>query len=97
MRRGESASFTCVFDNADRVQWFFEERGPIESDDERLVMDNGTLVVMRAEDKDKGFYSCHGLRADAAQVYAAELQIACKESFFLCDNSILYQNYIEKI
>lgn len=78
VRRYESASFSCVFDNVDTVQWFFEDKGPIESDDERTVLDNGTLVVLKAEDRHKGFYACHGLRADTAQVYAAELQIACK-------------------
>ncbi|XP_016839619.1 inactive tyrosine-protein kinase 7 isoform X2 [Nasonia vitripennis] len=76
VRRYEPASFSCVFDNADNVQWFFEDKGPIESDDERSILDNGTLVVLKAEDRHKGYYACHGLRADTVQVYAAELQIA---------------------
>lgn len=81
VKRGDSATFSCVFDNVDRVQWYFEDRGPLESDDERSVFDNGTLVVLRAEDRDRGVYSCHGVRADSAVIYTTELHIACDYSF----------------
>lgn len=76
---GDEASFGCVFENADRVQWYFEDRTqPIESDDEKTVHDNGTLVIHKVEDKDRGVYSCHGVKGDTAQVYTTELLIACE-------------------
>ncbi|XP_014204264.1 inactive tyrosine-protein kinase 7-like [Copidosoma floridanum] len=76
VRRGETASFGCAYDNADAIQWFHEDRGPLESDDERTILDNGTLLVVQPEDRDRGFYSCHGIKGDTVQSYAAELQIA---------------------
>ncbi|XP_014232108.1 inactive tyrosine-protein kinase 7-like [Trichogramma pretiosum] len=76
VRRGEPASFSCVFENVDNIQWFLEDKGPLETDDERIVMDNGTLLIMRVHDGHKGYYTCHGIRADTAQIYGAELQIA---------------------
>jgi PTK7 protein tyrosine kinase 7 len=77
-RRGESASFSCVYDNADSLSWYYEDKGPIESDDERTILGNGTLLIHRADERSKGFYSCHGEKSGNVQVYAAELEIACE-------------------
>ncbi|XP_015603298.1 inactive tyrosine-protein kinase 7 [Cephus cinctus] len=75
-KRGEPAIFHCEYEDADAVQWFFKDIGPLESDEERIIFDNGTLVLQAAEHRDQGFYSCHGLRGDTVQIYSAELQIA---------------------
>lgn len=77
-KRGEPAVLHCVFEDADSVQWFFKDIGPLETDDERTVLENGTLMIRSAEHRDQGFYSCHGERGGAAIVYTIELQIACK-------------------
>ncbi|XP_012277648.1 tyrosine-protein kinase-like otk isoform X2 [Orussus abietinus] len=76
VKRGEPAVMHCTYEDADVVQWFFKDIGPLESDDEKVIYENGTLVIKEAEHKDQGFYSCHGLKGETIQVYSAELQIA---------------------
>ncbi|KAG7201881.1 hypothetical protein KM043_004596 [Ampulex compressa] len=75
-KRGEPAALHCLFEDADVVQWFFKDIGPLESDEERTILENGTLLIRAAEPRDQGFYSCHGQRADTTQSYTVELQIA---------------------
>jgi len=77
-KRGEPAVLHCVFENADEVQWFFKEIGPLESDEERTIFENGTLLIRAADLRDQGFYSCHGIRDEITVSYTVELQIACK-------------------
>lgn len=77
-KRGEPAALHCVFEGADEVQWFFKEIGPLESDDERTIFENGTLVIRAADQRDQGFYSCHGIRDETTISYTVELQIACE-------------------
>ncbi|KAJ8678842.1 hypothetical protein QAD02_014629 [Eretmocerus hayati] len=78
VRRGDRASLDCVFEGADLLQWFHEERGPLDSNDDLSVLENGTLVLHRVHDEQRGFYICHGLSGEhpLAQAYAAELSIA---------------------
>ena len=76
--RDEPAVLHCVFEDADSVQWFFKDMGPLETDDERTVFENGTLVIRSAEHRDQGFYSCHGDRGESTISYTVDLQIACK-------------------
>ncbi|CAL7946572.1 unnamed protein product [Xylocopa violacea] len=75
-KRGELAVLHCVFEDADSVQWFFKDIGPLETDDERTVLENGTLVIRSAELRDQGFYSCHGDRGESTISYTVDLQIA---------------------
>lgn len=82
-KRGEPAMLHCAFEDADSVQWFFKDIGPLETDDERTILENGTLVIRSAEHRDQGFYSCHGDRGDSTITYTVELQIACKLDAFL--------------
>jgi len=77
-KRGEPAALHCVFEDADDVQWFFKEIGPLEADDERMIFENGTLVIRAADQRDQGFYSCHGVRDETTVSYTVELQIACE-------------------
>lgn len=77
-KRGEPAVLECVYENADSVQWYFKSIGPLESDEEKIVHDNGTLVIRAAEHRDQGIYACRGLKDDTVQEYTAELQIACE-------------------
>lgn len=77
-KRGEPAALHCVFEDSDEVQWFFKEIGPLESDEERTIFENGTLLIHAADQRDQGFYSCHGLRDETTISYTVELQIACK-------------------
>ncbi|XP_044576463.1 inactive tyrosine-protein kinase 7-like [Cotesia glomerata] len=77
VKRGEQASMHCVYENADSVEWYFKEIGPLtDEDDERMAFENGTLVIRAAEHRDQGVYACHGIRDGIAQIYTAELQIA---------------------
>ncbi|XP_043676096.1 tyrosine-protein kinase-like otk [Vespula pensylvanica] len=76
VKRGEPAVFDCFFEDADVVQWFFNNIGPLESDEEKTVFDNGTLLIRATEHRDHGFYSCHGQRVDTTQTYTVELRIA---------------------
>lgn len=78
VKRGEPASINCVYENADALEWYFKEIGPLGDEEERIVFDNGTLLIKSAEHRDQGIYACHGIRDDNEQVYTAELQIACK-------------------
>ena len=75
-KRGELAVLHCVFEDADSVQWFFKDIGPLETEDGRTVFENGTLMIRSAEHRDQGFYSCHGERGDATITYTVDLQIA---------------------
>ncbi|XP_029033905.2 inactive tyrosine-protein kinase 7-like [Osmia bicornis bicornis] len=75
-KRGEPAALHCVFEDADSVQWYFKDIGPLESDDERTVFENGTLLIHSAEHRDQGFYSCRGERGDSSVAYTVDLQIA---------------------
>lgn len=77
-KRGEPAALHCVFEDVDDVQWFFGKIGPLESDDEREIFENSTLMIRAAEQRDQGFYSCLGLRNGITVNYTVELQIACK-------------------
>lgn len=77
-KRGEPAVLHCAFENADFVQWFFKDIGPLETDDERTVFENGTLLIRSAELRDQGFYSCRGERGDTTVAYTVDLQIACE-------------------
>lgn len=77
-KRGEPAVLHCVFEDADSIGWYFKDIGPLETDDERTVLDNGTLVIRSAGHGDQGFYSCHGERGDTSVAYTVELQIACE-------------------
>lgn len=84
-KRGEPTALHCVFEDADDVQWFFgTNENPLETDDERKIFENGTLLIHGAEQRDQGFYSCHGSRNDVTVIYTVDLQIACeycKKSF----------------
>ncbi|XP_012151673.1 tyrosine-protein kinase-like otk isoform X1 [Megachile rotundata] len=75
-KRGEPAVLHCVFEDADSVQWFFRDIGPLESDDERVIFENGTLLIHSAEHRDQGFYSCRGERGETSIAYTVDLQIA---------------------
>ncbi|XP_071573152.1 tyrosine-protein kinase-like otk isoform X1 [Temnothorax nylanderi] len=75
-KRGEPATLHCVFEDADEVQWFFKEIGPLEPDEERMIFENGTLTIHAADQRDQGFYSCHGIRDETTVSYTVELQIA---------------------
>nr|XP_033328760.1 tyrosine-protein kinase-like otk isoform X2 [Megalopta genalis] len=75
-KRGEPAVLHCIFEDADVVQWFFKDIGPLETDEERTVLENDTLVIRSAEHRDQGFYSCHGERGNTTVTYTVELQIA---------------------
>ncbi|XP_053989668.1 tyrosine-protein kinase-like otk [Hylaeus anthracinus] len=75
-KRGEPVALHCVFEDADSIQWYFKDIGPLETDDERTVLDNGTLFIRSAEHRDQGFYSCRGERGDTSVAYTVELQIA---------------------
>lgn len=86
-RRGESATLHCVFEDADEVQWFFKEIGPLESDEERTIYENGTLMIHAADQRDQGFYSCHGIRDEITVSYTVELQIACKHQWIFDDRN----------
>lgn len=102
-KRGEQAALHCVFEDAE-VQWFFKEIGPLESDDERTIFENGTLIIHAADQRDQGFYSCHGIRDETTISYTVELQIACtfpkisnnKYSESVRDNNkyLIYLEYI---
>ncbi|KAK2575159.1 hypothetical protein KPH14_002563 [Odynerus spinipes] len=81
IERGQPAAFHCFFEDADVVQWFFKDIGPLESDEEKTVFENGTLVIRAAEHRDQGFYSCHGQRGDTTQTFTVELQIAYLMNF----------------
>ncbi|XP_017889172.1 tyrosine-protein kinase-like otk [Ceratina calcarata] len=76
VKRGEAAVFHCVFEDADSVQWFFKDIGPLETDEERTVLENSTLVIRSAEQRDQGYYSCHGDRGESTISYTVDLQIA---------------------
>lgn len=82
VKRGEPATMHCVYENADTVEWYFKEIGPLGDEDDRFVFENGTLLIRAAEHRDQGIYACHGIRDDVEQIYTAELQIACKFFFF---------------
>lgn len=90
-KRGEPAVLHCVFEDADEVQWFFKEIGPLESDEERTILENGTLMIHAADQRDQGFYSCHGIRDETTISYMVELQIACtcQKLSKSCSGSIL--------
>lgn len=77
-KRGEPAALHCVFEDADSVQWYFKDIGPLETDEERTVFQNGTLLIHSADHRDQGFYSCRGERGDTSVAYTVILQIACK-------------------
>ncbi|XP_043278777.1 inactive tyrosine-protein kinase 7-like isoform X2 [Venturia canescens] len=76
VKRGEPAVMHCVYEDADAVNWYLKSIGPVETDDEKIVLDNGTLVIRAAEHRDQGVYACHGIRDETVQIYTAELRIA---------------------
>lgn len=76
-KRGEPAILPCVFDHADDLQWFFKDIR-LESDEEQTIFENGTLMIHAADQRDQGFYSCHGIKDETTISYTVELQIACK-------------------
>ncbi|XP_011311017.1 inactive tyrosine-protein kinase 7 [Fopius arisanus] len=76
VKRGESTSFHCMYEDADRIEWFFNDNGPLIDDEERLIFDNGTLLLRVVEQRDQGIYACHGVRDETRQIYTAELYIA---------------------
>lgn len=90
-KRGEPAALHCVFKDADEVQWFFKEIGPLESDEERTIFDNGTLMIHVADQRDQGYYSCHGIKDETTVSYMVELQIACK-----CQTNLLIFKKLSK-
>ncbi|XP_066594792.1 tyrosine-protein kinase-like otk isoform X2 [Prorops nasuta] len=81
VKRGEPAALHCLFEDADVVQWFFEKIGPLETDEEKVIFENGTLLVLSAEHRDQGLYSCVGQKGETAQTYTVELQIAYIRNF----------------
>ncbi|KAK0085469.1 hypothetical protein PV325_005080 [Microctonus aethiopoides] len=76
VKRGDPAIMHCVYENADTIEWYFKEIGPLGDEDDRFVFENGTLLIRAAEHRDQGIYACHGIRDEVAQIYTAELQIA---------------------
>ncbi|XP_043256636.1 tyrosine-protein kinase-like otk [Colletes gigas] len=76
VKRGEPAVLDCVFEDAVSVQWYFKDLGPLETDDESTVHENGTLVIRSVDHNDQGFYSCRAERGDTFVAYTVELQIA---------------------
>ncbi|XP_034939259.1 tyrosine-protein kinase-like otk [Chelonus insularis] len=77
VKRGEPVYMHCMYENADSTEWYFKEIGPLGDDDEeRVILENGTLFIRSAEHRDQGVYACHGIKDDSEQIYTAELQIA---------------------
>ena len=78
IKHGERAEFNCIFENADFVKWFFNKTLLLESDDEKSVNENGTLVIYKANQADHGIYYCQGIGGNTAHTYTVQLQIACE-------------------
>lgn len=75
---GERAAFNCIFQNAKAVKWLFNKTLLLESDEEKTVYENGTLVIHKVDQADQGIYYCQGIRGNTVHTYTAELLIACK-------------------
>ena len=86
VQKGGSARFDCVFDNAQRVEWFHPRgsEGPLRNDTKRghAILPNGTLLINEVKGNDGGAYQCVGVMAgeealDERPVYGylAELKI----------------------
>ncbi|XP_012217658.1 tyrosine-protein kinase-like otk [Linepithema humile] len=75
-KRGEPAALHCKFEDADEMLWFLKDVGQLTSDDERTIFQNGSLLIHAVEQRDQGFYSCHGIRDESKVSYTVELQIA---------------------
>ncbi|XP_033223240.1 tyrosine-protein kinase-like otk isoform X2 [Belonocnema kinseyi] len=81
IKYGERADFNCVFQNAKTVKWFFNKTLLLESDEEKTVYENGTLVIHKVDQAHQGIYYCQGIRGNNVNTYAAELRIAYLRNF----------------
>lgn len=98
-KRGEPAALHCLFKDADEILWYLKDVGSatnvrqLMSDDERTIFQNGTLLIHAAEQRDQGFYSCHGIRDESRIIYTVELKIACKYPNFLHSKRVESLNF----
>ncbi|XP_021932261.1 inactive tyrosine-protein kinase 7-like isoform X2 [Zootermopsis nevadensis] len=81
VRKGDSAQFDCVYQNANITEWYFKGKtDPISKNSTRItVFANGSLLIHNVRASDEGFYSCVGIPVDAnqePQTYTSELNIA---------------------
>ncbi|XP_075214156.1 inactive tyrosine-protein kinase 7-like [Lycorma delicatula] len=79
VKLGSSAIFNCVYENADVMEWYFRERGPLENNTAISFLGNGSLLLHKVHLSDEGLYGCVGIRGESTEIpvkYTAELQIA---------------------
>ncbi|KAL1124690.1 hypothetical protein AAG570_001314, partial [Ranatra chinensis] len=76
---GSNAVFNCLYKNADVIEWFFKQTGPLENSTDYVVYSNGSLMVKNVSEQSHGLYSCVGIKGESSavpQVYSAYLQTA---------------------
>lgn len=86
VKRSGTAFFDCSYQNADVIEWYFKDVGPIESNGKYTKHSNGTLQINDIVESDQGLYSCVGIRSESAEVpqsYVSELKLACKWRDFI--------------
>ncbi|XP_049864534.1 inactive tyrosine-protein kinase 7-like [Schistocerca gregaria] len=81
VKRGDTAVFDCVFENADETEWYlWPHSEAIKNSTRYSVFSNGSLVIYSVNDEhptdDRGTYSCVGIRGKEKQTYSAELKVA---------------------
>ncbi|KAL3284491.1 hypothetical protein HHI36_018652 [Cryptolaemus montrouzieri] len=79
VRKGVSAFFHCVYSEADVVEWYYKDVGPLKSTDKYTIHSNQTLEIKDAQESDEGLYNCVGIKTestDVPQSYTAELKLA---------------------
>ncbi|KAF5297401.1 hypothetical protein FQR65_LT01332 [Abscondita terminalis] len=83
VKKGGKALFDCSYGNADGLEWYFKDAGPLESNPRMTLYPNGSLEINRVQESDQGLYNCVGIKSDSTEVpqsYTAELKIAFIEN-----------------
>ncbi|KAF5296174.1 hypothetical protein FQA39_LY12628 [Lamprigera yunnana] len=84
VKKGGSALFDCSYNNADGLEWYFKDVGPLESNTRMTLYSNGSLEINNVQESDQGMYNCVGIKSGSKEVpqsYTAELNIAHIEEF----------------
>nr|XP_022915980.1 tyrosine-protein kinase-like otk isoform X2 [Onthophagus taurus] len=84
VKKGETVFFHCSYQQADVIEWYFKDVGPLESNNRVTLHKNGTLQIDNVQHSDQGLYTCVGVKSESDEVpqnYNAELHIAYIHDF----------------
>ncbi|KAL1516132.1 hypothetical protein ABEB36_000053 [Hypothenemus hampei] len=84
IKLGSTGYFDCSYQNAEVLEWYFKESGPLKNNSRLTLHSNGTLQITNVTYADEGWYNCVGFKSNSTEIpqsYTADLHLAFLEPF----------------